>query len=76
MFTGYDVGWIATRSTSSGKAQIFIDGVLVTTLDLDTSSTAYRKLVFQQHFPTLGAHTLQVQPGRATAAWTSTASSS
>jgi hypothetical protein len=61
-FTGYDVGWIATRYRSSGKAQVLIDGVVVTTLDLDTSSTAYRKLVFQRHFSTLGAHTLQIRP--------------
>ena len=50
VFTGYDVGWIATRATSSGKAQILVDGVLVKTLDLDTSKTAYRKLVFPRHF--------------------------
>ncbi len=33
-FTGYDVGWIATRTTSSGKARIFIDGILTGTVDL------------------------------------------
>ena len=33
-FTGYDVGWIATTATSSGKARIYIDGALVGTIDL------------------------------------------
>ena len=56
------MGWIATRTTSSGKARIFIDGVLVGTVDLDRASTAYRKLVFARHFPTLGSHTLEIQP--------------
>ncbi len=62
VFTGYDVGWIATRTTSSGRAQILIDGVVVSTLDLDVHSTEYRKLIYQTHFSTSGAHTLQVKP--------------
>ncbi len=61
-FTGYDVGWIATRTTSSGKARIFIDGILVGTVDLDRASTVYRKLVFARHFATLAAHDLEIQP--------------
>jgi hypothetical protein len=62
VFTGRDVGWIATRATTSGKAQLLIDGVLVTTVDLDISKTAYRKLVFQRHFSSVGTHTLEIQP--------------
>ncbi len=62
VFTGRDVGWIATRATTSGKAHISIDGAAPTTIDLDTSSTAYRKLVFQRHFATSGPHTLKIQP--------------
>ena len=61
-FTGYDVGWIATRTTKSGKAQIYIDGALVTTIDLDRAKTTYRKLVFARHFATLGPHVLEIQP--------------
>jgi large repetitive protein len=61
-FTGYDVGWIATTTTKSGKARIYIDGVLVATIDLDRTKTAYRKLIFARHFPTLGPHTLEIQP--------------
>lgn len=61
-FTGLDVGWIATRTTSSGKAEVYLDGVLVRTVDLDRSSTAYRQIVFQAHFATLAAHTLELRP--------------
>jgi hypothetical protein len=61
-FTGFDVGWIATRTTSSGHAQVLIDGVLVTTLDLHSHSTEYRKLIYQHHFSTLGVHTIQIIP--------------
>ena len=61
-FTGYDVGWVATRYTSSGKARVFIDGVLVATVDLDVSSTHYRQLVFARHFAVSGTHTLKIEP--------------
>jgi hypothetical protein len=61
-FSGYDVGWIATRYTSSGMAEVFVDGVLSRTVDLDRSSTAYRQLVFQAHFATLATHTLEIRP--------------
>ncbi len=61
-FTGYDVGLIVSRYTSSGKAQILVDGVLIKTVDLDTTSTAYRRLVFARHFSVSGPHTLQVRP--------------
>ncbi len=61
-FTGYDVGWVATRYTSSGQARVFIDGVLVATVDLDVSSTRYRQLVFQRHFAVSGTHTLRIEP--------------
>jgi hypothetical protein len=61
-FTGYDVGWIATTATSSGKARIYLDGALVATIDLDRAKTAYRKLVFSRHFATLAAHDLEIQP--------------
>ena len=61
-FTGYDVGWVATRTASSGKARIFIDGILIGTVDLDRGSTSYRKLVFARHFSTLATHTLEIRP--------------
>ena len=61
-FTGYDVGWIASRLTSSGKAGVYVDGSLIRTVDLDRSSTRYRKLVFSYHFTTLGTHTLAIRP--------------
>ncbi len=61
-FTAYDVGWIATRTTKSGKARVYIDGALVTTIDLDRAKTTYRKLVFARHFATLGPHVLEIQP--------------
>jgi hypothetical protein len=61
-FTGTDVGWIATRYTTSGKAKVYVDDVLVRTVDLDTSATKYRQLVFQAHFASVGTHTIRIVP--------------
>jgi hypothetical protein len=61
-FTGSDVGLVATRYTTSGHAQVLVDGVLVRTVSVRRSATAYRQLVFARHFATAGPHTLQVRP--------------
>lgn len=61
-FTAYDVGWIATETTKSGKARVYVDGILAATIDLDRTKTAYRRLIFARHFATLATHTLEIQP--------------
>ena len=61
-FIGRDVGWVATRTTSSGRAEIRIDGALVGTVQLDRASTAYRQLVLGRSLSTLGWHTIDIRP--------------
>jgi hypothetical protein len=60
--TAYDIGIVFSKTSSSGHAQVYVDGVLVTTLNLDRSSLAYRQLAFARHFPTLSAHTIEIRP--------------
>lgn len=57
----WDVSWVTTRLPSSGKAQVWVDGVLVTTIDLRRSSSAWRQLVFSRHFATLAIHTIEIR---------------
>lgn len=57
-----DFGFVATRSPRSGSAQVWIDGVLAATIDLRSTSTKYRQLVFSRHFSTLGSHKLEIRP--------------
>jgi hypothetical protein len=57
-----DVGIVATKSAGSGSAQIWIDGVLVSTINLHASTTIYRQLVFHRHFSTLVSHTVEIRP--------------
>jgi hypothetical protein len=61
-FTGKGVGWVATRTTSSGRAGVYLDGALVATIDLDATSIGYRRLVYRTTFPTSARHTLEIRP--------------
>ena len=56
------MGWVATRTTSSGRAEVRIDGVLVGTVQLDRASTAYRQLVLGWHLSTMDWHTIEIRP--------------
>ena len=59
-----NVAWIATRTSTSGSAQIWIDGVLAPTINLRSSSTGYKKLVYHRDFTTLATHTIQIRSTR------------
>jgi len=61
-FTGRDVGWVATRTSSSGRADVYLDGSKVATIDLDGATTEYRRMVFRWHFSTTGTHTVELRP--------------
>jgi len=61
-FTGHDIGWVTTRRTSSGRAEVRVDGVLIATVDLDTTTDSFRQLVFARHFSSLAQHTLEIRP--------------
>jgi hypothetical protein len=56
-----DIGWIATKTTTSGSAEVWIDGSLAATVNLRATSTGYKKLVFARHFATLGTHTIEIR---------------
>ena len=60
-FTGRGVGFVTTKAASRGKAEVWVDGVKATTLDLYSSTTKYRQLVWQQSWATSGTHTVQVR---------------
>src|SRR5439155_5779679 len=45
-FTGGRVALVATQTSSSGKADIYLDGVLKGTIDLYSSTTHNRRVVF------------------------------
>ncbi len=63
-FNGTRLDWIALRSTSQGKADFYVDGVLVTDplapLDL-YGATAYQKTIFSTGELPAGYHTVKIQ---------------
>jgi hypothetical protein len=65
-FTGSNVAWGAPRGTNKGKAEVWIDGVKVATVDLYASTTQERKVVFTKSWSTSGSHTLEVRPTSST----------
>jgi hypothetical protein len=61
-YTARDFAWIATKTPTSGSAQVWVDGVLATTNNLRATSTTYRQLVFARHFSTLATHKIELRP--------------
>jgi hypothetical protein len=60
--TTRDIAWVTTKTSTSGSAQVWIDGSLAATVNLHSSSTSYRQLVFARHFSTLASHTIELRP--------------
>ncbi len=60
-FTGRNVAWVAPKSSTRGKADVYVDGAYVQTVDLYSSSTLSRQVVFSQSWATSESHTLEVR---------------
>ena len=48
-----DIALVVTRTPGSGRAQVYLDGNLVATVNLARSSVAYRQVIYARHFATL-----------------------
>ena len=72
-FTGRGVAWVTNKSTNRGRAEVWIDGVKVTTVDLYATSGQAQQIPFQRSWASPGTHTLEVRVlGTKSAASTST----
>jgi hypothetical protein len=60
-FTGRGIAFVTTKGPTRGKVEVWIDGVRKTTLNLYTSGTHYRQLVYQTSWPTAGTHTIRIR---------------
>jgi hypothetical protein len=52
---------VARRSATSGVADVYVDGHWVTSCDLRSSSTLYRRLVVARALSPSVAHTMEVR---------------
>ncbi len=59
-FNGTRLDWIATKSTTMGKADIWVDNVFTTTVDLYRSSTSYQNNVWSTGTLAPGYHTVKI----------------
>jgi hypothetical protein len=61
-FTGHSVAVVGPRNPWRGKAKVYVDGVYIRTIDMRTSSSTSRQVVFTRYFPRGGWHTIKVVP--------------
>jgi hypothetical protein len=60
-FTGTNIAWVAPKGPDRGKAEVWIDGAKVSTVDLYSSTEQPRKVVFTRGWAESGAHTIEVR---------------
>lgn len=59
-FVGRDVAWIAERGPGKGRAKVYVDGVLRTTIDLTASADLPRRIVSRFHWSSVGSHSIRI----------------
>ncbi|MFD9288828.1 N-acetylmuramoyl-L-alanine amidase [Streptomyces sp. NPDC060030] len=59
-FTGRSVAWVVSRASTSGQAYVYVDGVKAATVDLKSSTTAYRQAVWTKSWSASAKHTVKV----------------
>ena len=60
-FTGREVAWVGTRGPTRGRAKVYLDGTYVATIDLYSSTTKDRRVLFLKKWDASGEHTIQVR---------------
>jgi subtilisin len=60
-FTGRSVALVASTGPDRGRADVYVDGLLVTTIDLYSSTLTTRKVVFTRNWSTSGSHVVSLQ---------------
>ena len=65
-FTGRAVALVATTGPDRGRADVYVDGWRIATIDLYSATTSTREVVFTRTWSTSGSHivSLQVRSGR------------
>ena len=60
--TAREIAWTALLASNQGDARVYVDGKLVTTVHLGTSTAAYRQVVFRRVFGSVRTHRLTIKP--------------
>lgn len=59
-FTGRGVALISTIAPYRGKVKVYVDGVFATTLELGSSSTVFRRVVWERTWASAGTHKVRL----------------
>ncbi len=59
-FTGRSVAVVTTRARSRGKANVYVDGKYVATVNLRSSATQHRRVVWSRTWSTRATHTVKL----------------
>lgn len=57
-FNGRAIAWVTTLRPTGGAVEVWVDGVLATTIDTYAETTAYRQVVFSKGWSSYGSHTI------------------
>ena len=64
-FTGREVLYVAPKTSASGYAKVYTDGVLIARFNLRASSTQLGQIITRKTWTSSGAHTMRVQNDQA-----------
>jgi hypothetical protein len=60
-FRGREVSFVTTRGPGRGRAQVYVDGALSATINLESSTYQKRRVVLSRYWPESGSHTIQIK---------------
>lgn len=61
-FTGRAVGWITTWTATSGRVEVWVDGVKAATLDPNVQTNQFRQVAFTSTWTTTDEHVVEIRP--------------
>lgn len=59
-FSSSDVSWVGQKDSNFGKADVYIDDILQSTVDCYSSTNTYQNILFQKTGLTAGTHTIKI----------------
>jgi hypothetical protein len=59
-FTGRQVAWVASRTSTRGSARVYLDGKLAGIVDLHSATAIHRRIVFAHAWASDAVHTIKI----------------
>jgi hypothetical protein len=59
-FTGRGIAWVTTKGPDRGAVKVYVDGILVATVDTRAPTLGFRAVAFARTWSTSGTHTLKL----------------